>query len=298
MNEVSPPNALYIQEIPDTPDNQTLIRKITKSNIVTSLISPLRLLRHGHILLLIYLGLLLTLMFWTCSELDTFLSQHLIAFGKDLRISSETLQQATLFCTVCIWALCVPVLLVAVALPTEDLWLYQKINLFRMLKLTPTNVFVTFQTLVLGTRNVFYFLIPLFATIVGYLYAAQHGYLAQIPPVLHMVAFVILLSVLWKATPVILAPIVAICGQYTTAGALANAPGIVHKSWFNLVVILLIGALITIPAVYGIQQLELEAKQQTLAYLITVSTLLWYTLSAATHELMIATGKVVFGGQQ
>jgi hypothetical protein len=294
MNQVVPPNALYVDNISNAPQQDNLVSRISSSNIATSILSPFKVIWKCHLLLVSYLALLLTSMFWICTEIEKFVVANLVSLGSDLGIASDILNNLTLGASIIIWISCLPVVLVAVSLPTEDLWLYKKMSLFRVLKQTPANIFVTFQTLVIGLRSVFYYLIPLFATIAGYAYAAKKGYFPQIPPVLHLLAVIIFLSVLWKTIPILLAPIVAICGQYTTMGALSAAPSIVHKSWFNLTMIFLLGVGITVPAIYAVQQLHLPTEQQVLAYAATISGCLWYTFSAATHELMTATGRVLF----
>ena len=129
---------------------QALVERIQTLSLGEQMVLPFKLLGEHHIFLLFYAISLATFGLYLSYEFEALLldSAGVVITQLKLKPGFAYFLKSTL--SVFAWSLSLPVLLVAITLPIEIIWVYGHLRLPSLIARTPRSIFQAFQSIVLG----------------------------------------------------------------------------------------------------------------------------------------------------
>lgn len=216
------------------------------------LLFPFRCLYRGHVLLLAYMATLILGALW----LTNYLGRNLFSFLLELEShgsGSSPLLKIIWFGGVAgISLLAIPVILTGAALPLRYLWITGSLYSLELLTKTPVTMRESLRAMGIALRLSLRTVIPLAALVLLYFPFVQRLEQRAIFLLYILILIGAIFATTRKALPLLLSPLLAICGQVDGRIAVGNAERLLRPKMLELMTILvgLAGALLALYVTY------------------------------------------------
>ena len=248
--------------------------------IYSYLVWPFRALIRGHVLWLIYWGLLLGVTFFAGYELIYYASEYLLIVEQDIAILEGRTEWLLAGLLLLMAIATVPIFFVSIGVPATHIWLKGKLPFGAVLGETFAAYSRSLRTLILVIQaSTLIFLAPIAMIAVFALFAFRSEYYSV--TLVYAAGCLLACGIGYmRALPIYFAPLVSVCCRLEPETASYSSIEILRPKSLQLSFFLALGLIAVFGAMMGINTLELSSLEYDIAARATViAVIAWYFVS-------------------